>query len=295
MLTYEEFEVQLIKALKQKYPGAKITHTSPYKFNKIKKGLLIEGTGNKHADPVVYPEGLYEAYRHFEDMDFILENLDFATSYQMINQVKDILKNYDQATHYIYPYVVNAEKNIQCMECNDYIYHEKLDLLYSVYMEVPDDHGNACINITNELLKKWNVSKEEVFAIAMNNAKYDVKPMRQVAMELLGVDELEFDFSENDSMYVVKSVNHNRGAAAMFDMKLLSSIAEQFQMNDFYILPSSLFEIILISNKDAPKKELLREMVVEVNNTEVSDEEFLSNNIYYYNNETNSVEIVSMD
>ena len=81
----------------------------------------------------------------------------------------------------------------------------------------------------------------------------------------------------------------------MFDMELLKRTAEQFQMNAFYILPSSIFEIILISDEEAPEKEVLKEMVAEVNNTQVREEEFLSNNIYYYSKESDDVMIVSLD
>jgi hypothetical protein len=295
MLSYEEFELELKKALENKYPGARITRKTQYKFNKLKKGLLIEGIGNGNVNPIVYPENLYEAYQHHEDLEFILENLDFATDEGMINQVKGILRDYERVKQYLYPYVINADKNRQCLECNDYIYEERLDLLHGVYMEVPDEHGDACINITQQLLKSWNVSQEELFSVAKRNAQYNAKPMREVIAEIMGMDISELELPENNYMYVVRAENYKRGAAAIFDTDLLKRTAEKFGMNGFYILPSSIYEIILVPDEDAPQKEMLRDMVAEVNNTQVRDEEFLSGNVYYYTIETNRVEIVEMD
>ena len=55
MLSYEEFELELKKAIENKYPGARITRKTQYKFNKLKKGLLIEGIGNGNVNPIVGP------------------------------------------------------------------------------------------------------------------------------------------------------------------------------------------------------------------------------------------------
>ena len=144
-------------------------------------------------------------------------------------------------------------------------------------------------------LKLWDISEEELYSIAMNNERYNVKPMRQVVAEIMGIDCSEIEIPEDNALYVLRSETHNRGAAGIFDMEFLKRTAEQFQMKAFYILPSSIFEIILISEEDAPEKEVLKEMVAEVNNTQVKEEEFLSNNIYYYNTETDDVVIVKID
>ena len=61
---------------------------------------------------------------------------------------------------------------------------------------------------------------------------------------------------------------------------------------DFYILPSSLHEIILMREDMAPEMETLREMVQEINSTQVLVEDYLSDSIYYYDRNTKEVTIV---
>jgi hypothetical protein len=80
----------------------------------------------------------------------------------------------------------------------------------------------------------------------------------------------------------------------LFDFDFLGNVAEELE-SDFYILPSSLHEIILVLEQDAPAKELLKEMVEDVNQCQVSEEEFLSDNVYFYSREENQVKIVEVN
>ena len=294
MLSYEEFELELIKALEERYPDTKIVKRSRYKFNRIKKGIVIEGPGNIH--PTIYPEEFYEAYQRLEDMELVIGSIDIAIEYEKVEGFKDIVKDWNQAKECIYPYIVNLDKNKLCMDCNEYVYKEKLDFAYGLYLELQDekDGGLACVNVNKELLKLWNVSEDEVFEIAEKNAKYSVKPMRQIIGEQKGKDFSEADCLENEAMYVVTNKTKNRGAAGIFDFDLLRKTAEELQ-SDFYILPSSLHEIILVLEKEAPSKQSLKEMVADVNQCLVKEEEFLSDNVYFYSKEENQVKIVEMD
>lgn len=294
MLSYEEFEIELMKELAKRYADAKIVKQSRYKFNKIKTGIVIEGPGNIH--PTVYPEELYEAYQRFKDMELVIHSIDVAIECEKVEEFKTIIKDWEQAKEYIYPYIVNLDKNQLCMDCNEYVYREKLDFAHSIYLELPDDKdgGLACVNVTKDLLKLWNVSEDEVFEIAKKNAKYIVKPMKEVIAELMDLDCSELDISDDNVMYVLSNKTRNRGAAGLFDLELLNETAEDLQ-SDYYILPSSIHELIFVLEESIPTKEMLKEMVEEINQTQVKEEEFLSNNIYYYSREKNNVEIVSMD
>ena len=292
MLNYEEFEREFEKALEKKYPEAKIVRQSRYKFNKIKKGFMIDGEGNIH--PIVYTEDFYEVYQRFEEMDLVLDSIDAAVECDKMNAYKDIVKDWNQTKEYIYPYIVNMDKNQLCMDCHDYVYKQRLDFAYSVYVEIADDDGIACVNISHELLRLWEVSEEEVFAIAEKNAKYDVRPMQQVIAEIMDKDVSELDIPEDEVMYVVTNTTKNRGAAGMFDFDLLRKTAEKLD-SDFYILPSSIHEVILVLEKEAPSMQKLKELVGDVNRCHVKEEEFLSENVYFYSREAHQVKIVEVN
>ena len=60
------------------------------------------------------------------------------------------------------------------------------------------------------------------------------------------------------------------------------SILDRLDTDKFYILPSSVHEVIIVSPQIAMNIEALREMVNSVNATEVSPDEVLSYNVYEY-------------
>ena len=63
---------------------------------------------------------------------------------------------------------------------------------------------------------------------------------------------------------------------------------------DFYILPSSIHEVLLLpaDYKDSEKTEEMRDMVCEVNDTQLKLEERLSYNVYYYERSINQITIL---
>lgn len=292
MLSFEEFDFELMRALDEKYPDMKKKRKMRYRFNETKVGIVLEGPNG--IEPIVYPDNLYEAYKEMEDMDLIMGIIESAIEYEKVNGFKNIVKDWNQAKEYIYPYIVNMEKNQLCMDYNGYVYKPKLDFAYGVYVELPDVDGVACVNITKDMLHLWNVSEEELFEIAEKNAKYYVKPMKQVIAELLDKEITEIDVPEDDAMYVITNAMKNRGAAGLFDLDLLRKTAEELQ-SDFFILPSSMHEIILVLETSAPSKQMLKESVEDVNQCQVKEEEYLSDNVYYYSRESHEVSIVEFD
>jgi len=57
----------------------------------------------------------------------------------------------------------------------------------------------------------------------------------------------------------------------------------------FYILPSSVHEVILVPDNEEISKDNLVRMVREVNATQVEEQEQLSDFVYYYNAKTKGI------
>lgn len=60
---------------------------------------------------------------------------------------------------------------------------------------------------------------------------------------------------------------------------------------DFYILPSSIHEILLVPDNGDKTADDLRDMVREVNATQVSPEEKLTDNVYHYDSKEHIFEL----
>ena len=82
-------------------------------------------------------------------------------------------------------------------------------------------------------------------------------------------------------MYVLSNTIRNFGAAAIMYDRRLEHIGEYLR-EDYYVLPSSVHEVIIIPKSKAPGKRELIEMVSDINATQVEEEDVLSDNAYYY-------------
>ena len=82
-------------------------------------------------------------------------------------------------------------------------------------------------------------------------------------------------------MYVLTNQQKLYGAACMLYPGVLKAFSEE-NGQDFYVLPSSVHEVILIPAEPGTNEALLREIVTEINRTQVAKDEVLADSIYYY-------------
>ena len=71
------------------------------------------------------------------------------------------------------------------------------------------------------------------------------------------------------------------GANALVQEEVLSQVGDALG-GDYYVLPSSTHELILIQDDGSISKEALERMVTEINSTQVSKEDLLSNKVQFY-------------
>lgn len=316
-LSYEGFKYLLMEELDKRYPDMEKTSKEIVKINEKKQGIIIECANGICA--TIYPENLYQVYRKvFEETNFIehvmgrvdselqyefeetdlmgivLESVDSALKYEFVKEYKSMLYKWDDVKQYVKPFVFNLEKNREYIEHTQIVFKERLNLAYSCFVEFPEDEegDSAQVNITQGLLELWGVSEQEIFEAAERNAIFNIKSMREVIEELIkNKVGVEADLEEKTIMYVISNEKRHRGAAGLFQTELLEKHAEELDDN-LYIIPSSLHEVILVKEDDAPPVEVLKDMVHEVNETQVNIEDYMSDNIYYYDREKKELKIV---
>ncbi len=87
---------------------------------------------------------------------------------------------------------------------------------------------------------------------------------------------------EGPKMIILTNQSRVYGSQAILSDAALQQVREAMDGQDFVVLPSSVHEVICLPWSDEMKPEDLRQMVREVNGTEVSPQEYLSDNIYKY-------------
>jgi len=92
-------------------------------------------------------------------------------------------------------------------------------------------------------------------------------------------------------MFVATNSKKVNGAGVILYDGLLRTFAEKIG-GDFFILPSSVHEVIFVpANGDIDARHLIQ-MVKEVNATEVAPDEVLSDNVYMYHADEDFVEMM---
>ena len=268
-------------------------------------GLVIMEKGHTMA-PTIYLNDYYPKYKDGMSIDNIMDEI--LSSYYMSRDSFELnldhFKSYDKMRHRIVYKLVNYKKNKELLKT---VPHKNYLDLAVVYYAVLSDNGGriATALIHDSHLKAWNID----FDVLDKQAKYNtprllratIKPIEKVLSDIarknknctLAMDEYEdckdifpddlyaFENDISKSMYVLTNASGMNGAACLLYEKPLSCFGERIQ-RDFFVLPSSVHEVILVPKYDGLKREDLLDMVVEINKTGVSSDEVLSDNVYEY-------------
>lgn len=141
------------------------------------------------------------------------------------------------------------------------------------------------IVITNSLLEIYGVSLEQLHEDAMANSPVKfpvhVQGMNDFMKEFVWHgDSQMMNISDFEMCFV--TCENEYGASALFYPEFLEQVAKRFR-GKFFILPSSIHELILVPDYGEDVKGL-KEIVSDVNDNSdaVTEEDFLSNSVYHY-------------
>ena len=141
--------------------------------------------------------------------------------------------------------------------------------------------------MTYDMLDRLNITPAEVFEAAeintQSNFPIKIDSMPNVLIGLMDVAEFDLpdDFDKAPVMYVVTNSIGTNGAAAITYPNALKQISE-ICGGSFFLLPSSIHELLAVPAANGCTTEELRNMVHEVNSTVVDDRDILGYSVYYY-------------
>lgn len=190
--------------------------------------------------------------------------------------------------------LINYEQNKNLLQKIPHIKILDLAIIFNCLVDA-DETGNATILIYNQHLSLWNITKDDLYHLAMKNTPalltYELRDMSDVLIELMaGVpcNSMKEEFEYMVPTYVLSNKSKLNGSGCIFYHNLLHNLCEKLEC-DLYILPSSIHEVILIPAYDHDSYDELTSMVKEVNSTQLSKEEILSDHVYFYSRETGQI------
>ncbi|MDO4977296.1 MAG: DUF5688 family protein [Eubacteriales bacterium] len=234
------------------------------------------------ATPTIYLEDAYEVYQKTEDLEdaIVWIRTYYELSLLQMDEFTDFnLFDFEKVQDHIVYRLVNFEKNKEMLKDCPYI--RLYDLAVTFRCVISTTHGAISSTlIHNDLMDQWKIGVEELTYLAQENTERLFPSMIRGISDVLSSSDHD-SFVENEMMYIATNEHSINGAGVI----LYDGFLEEFARNtkgDFYILPSSIHEVILVPCQPGIFEEDLKEMVCQANLEVVDEEEILSDSVYCY-------------
>ncbi len=209
------------------------------------------------------------------------------------------LMDYEQMKDKLVMEVVSAENNRDILER---IPHKNMEDMAVVYRFMIDHTTGeqSSVLITNHMIEQMGITAEKLHDDAVRNAP-EVKPliiqgMNEVMAEMMGKDIEELvdmglaSTTGEEVMYVATVQDKTHGAGVLAYQDFMDKAAERAG-GDFFILPSSIHELLIVPDDHTKDFKELENMVREVNATQVEPEDKLTDNVYHYDSKDKIFEL----
>lgn len=322
MLSYKEFKEE-IKTHMEQQMGSGYT-VGICKVRKANTGLLDsmiifeKGKEEGHASPNIYLKPLYQKYKEGMEIQEIIEEA--ALQYQrgmesagvFMKMVPDI-RDYETCKGRLYFKLVGTERNRMLLK--KVPHHEVMDLSVVPYILLNESEENtSSVMVSNTMTKSWGVSTGDVLKQAFGNmpkimpAKADtMKSLAETVLEIAADNEDNADIIEAaggmaaaskilsgeggfSGPFILTNKRGINGFAAVLYPGVLKDAADMLG-KDLFILPSSIHESLLVADDGSVGVSDLYEMVETVNRTCVSEDEIVSNSVYFYDRKEDRLSI----
>lgn len=295
MLNYEEFKDAIASQIKDylpvEYSDADVSITSVLKNNTTRLDGLSIKTPESNICPNIYLNQFFADYEDGRDIEDILT--DIARIRQMHDAPADLdvaaITDFNRIRDRIAAKLINTEQNREYLE--DKPHTDIADLSAVYYINLGSDAcGSMTTVITNALLSQYDITVNRLHEIAIQNmgAKARFCSMFEVLSEFMSSDLQDGLCPADNMMYVLTNESKLNGAALLLCPATMDKVAEQVG-SSYYILPSSIHETLVVPFNDGLNVDQLKQMVREVNSTQVAADEVLSDNVYVYDYERHSI------
>ncbi len=289
MLSFREFTEEFItdcNGVLKTAPGSKI-RIETGAVNKPQRGELTglrfikEGS---RVTPTLYAEDLYSRYTRGCPVDRIASEA-----------VETITRSFDIAL----PFPVD-EFDLSSMSGDIRLRLLSIERNPAIAQNVPfKDVGGGLMlitdivrgdfraMITNDLLKDFDITKEELFEIAFGNIPEDEATMYVLSEVVYGDPEERSELlsgcergslPKDFEVFVLSNREAYWGAAALFYPGVMDKLHDM--MGEFYVIPSSVHELLVMRATADADPDNISEMIWSANRSVVDEEDVLSDDLY---------------
>lgn len=264
--------------------------------NVVLHGMSILRKG-QNVSPTIYLDSFYEMMEEGTDVECIVKKIleVYVRGLPRGNVDMEFFKDFASVRDRIVYRLVNREKNRDLLCEIPHVEFLDLAVCFCYSYEHPEI-GEGMILIHNTHMEMWETCHRELMRLAERNTP------RLMPAWLCGMDQalkgvldeealLQLRQMQKETgkyMYVLSNDRRCQGAAAILYPGMLARAAQQMG-GSFYILPSSIHEVILFRDETQSGGEQLHEMIEDINRNQLREEEVLSDYAYRYDAATGKV------
>ena len=276
----EEVGSKILDLLPPEYQNGTVEFTKFRKLGTSYNAMIVTNHKNE-ASPVVNLDQFYEDYMETGNLENQLKQI---SEMLMLRLEEDIewIKDYGKIKERLFIRASNAEKNKEFLEG---IPHMQVgDFAITCHNLIGnDDDGLKSAIISKPVLNSFGVTEEQLFEDAMENSQAIMPATIHHIKDILGPLE---DISLSSSpiltpLLVVSNELKINGAAAFFYPETMEKVCEQMD-GDYYMIPSSIHEVIIAPVTDAVNPTRLHQTLHYVNEN-MAPSDVLGTEIYRYN------------
>lgn len=273
--------------------------------------IMISRKGSNIA-PSIYIDELYEDYVHGRELNEIVNNiLDvYKKNAGEIKLDMDFFTRYETVKDRILYKLIRWESNTELLKEVPHVKWNDLAIVF-YYLFENEKIGKATILIKNKHMEMWKIGLECLYKNAKSNMlrlqPEDMMPIGHIINDIVlncnnggnvGIKAVGILHGEDAMlrgqgpvMYFLSSKSRYFGAAVLLYSKSIKELSESLNKN-LIILPSSVHEVLIIPDDDVSEADFYKDMVRDVNDTQLEPEEILSYNVYYYNRFTEHITVM---
>ena len=294
MNTIKEFssyvEENILSYLPEEFAGATVSVAENLKTNGIVLyGLSIRKEGQNQA-PLLYLEQAYSEFCEEEDLEAVMEKiaeayLDYLARMPKIDFDKDIIKGIPGK---VKVKLVSAAANpVLLKEAVSRTVAGGFALI--AYIDLSKD---TMATLKKELLSDTEYSEEDILNIGLQNT-VEAHPAMLADMQVAMFANFRGGFKESDNlltgpapvqvppMMVLSNQKIFLGACTLFYPGLMQEITAVVG-GSYYILPSSIHELLIVPEDGRMDPDRLLKIVKDVNSSTVDPTEQLGNKVLFY-------------
>ncbi len=290
MMDFKEFtdklEQDLKVALEDGPLGASIKRHEMEKMQGQSYTALTVMPADKNVGININVDVLYEQMQYGASYQNVLSHaLNQATAFVQDSPQFDVssITDYEQTKSKLFVEVVGAERNAAMLEKLPHVQIEDMAMVYRIQIAEKDGEIASTL-VTNQLMATMGVTADQLHQDALANS-VEMKPVKvQKLSEMLAeMTEVPVEIIESSTppVFVVTNEDKIKGASALFYPDTMEQLSKEVG-GDFFVLPSSIHEVLVMPDTGDMSAEELKEMVTSINVDVVDPADILTDQVYHF-------------